>query len=406
MRNRNIISSIDIGTSRICAIIAEINRDNLLEIIGIGVSPSMGIKKGAIIDIDSTTKSIINAVEKAEQMADSTIDSAFINYTGGNISLVKNKGIVAVRSENKEISEEDTERVMQTARVVAVPTDKEIIDVIPLEFIVDGYSGIKDPIGMVGTRLEVDAQIIMGSKTSVRGLVSSVQNSKVTPKGIIINPLAASKVLLTEDEKDLGVALIDIGGGTSEISIFLGGNLIFTKTLPIGGNHITNDIAIGLRIPLSLAEKVKNRYGCALVSSSDSSLEFDFQRIGDQQKLRTNQQYLAEIIEPRVLEILELTKKELNNHGFSTLLPVGAVITGGGLHSLKGFYEASNQILEMPVRMGIPGYFGMEEPFYSVAVGVLEYVHKNKQYKQRLANRTNEITNIFMMIRKWVKDYF
>ena len=237
-------------------------------------------------------QSIIQAVEKAEQMANSTMKSVFINYTGGSTILIKNKGIVAVRGENKEISEQDIERVMQTARVVAVPSDKEIIDIIPIEFIVDGYSGIKDPIGMVGTRLEVDAHIIMGSKTSVRSLVKSVQDSGLLVDGIIINPLAASKVLLSTDEKELGVALIDIGGGTSEISIFSGGNIIFTKSIPIGGDHITNDIAVGLRIPLSLAEEIKRKYGCALVAQGDSSgILF---REGDQKSIKIDQCYLAD----------------------------------------------------------------------------------------------------------------
>ncbi|HHU69897.1 MAG TPA: cell division protein FtsA [Thermoanaerobacterales bacterium] len=405
MQNRNIVSSLDIGTSKICAIIGEINNDNMLEIIGIGIAPSMGIKKGVIVDIDSTVKSIIQAVEKAEQMANSTMKSVFINYTGGSAILIKNKGIVAVRGENKEISEQDIERVMQTARVVAVPSDKEIIDIIPIEFIVDGYSGIKDPIGMVGTRLEVDAHIIMGSKTSVRSLVKSVQDSGLLVDGIIINPLAASKVLLSTDEKELGVALIDIGGGTSEISIFSGGNIIFTKSIPIGGDHITNDIAVGLRIPLSLAEEIKRKYGCALVAQGDPHLEFCFQRIGDQKSIKIDQCYLAEIIEPRVLEILDLIRQELSNFGFLTLLPAGAVITGGGLYSLKGFHEASKGVLNMPIRLGTPRYFGVEEPFYSVAVGILEYVHKSRQYKIS-PNKTKEAPSILIKIREWIRDYF
>lgn len=406
MQKRNIVSSLDIGTSKICAIIGEINNENMLEIIGIGINSSMGVKKGIIVDIDSTVRSITQAVEKAEQMANATMKSTFINYTGGSISLIKNKGIVAVRGEDKEISGQDIERVMQTARVVAVPSDKEVVDIIPIEFIVDGYSGIKDPVGMVGTRLEVDAHIIMGSKTSVRSLFKSVQDSGLTVEGIIISPLATSKALLSTDERELGVALIDIGGGTTEISIFSGGNIIFTKSLPVGGDHITNDIAVGLRIPLSFAEEIKRKYGCALISNGDPRLEFDFQRIGDQQNIRINQCDLAEIIEPRVLEILDLIKRELLDFGFLNLLPAGAVITGGGLYSLKGFYEASTGVLKMPVRLGSPKYFGVEEPFYSVAVGILEYIHKSRQYRIRSSNRKTEAPNIFIKMRDWLRDYF
>jgi cell division protein FtsA len=406
LQKRNIVAGLDIGTSKICAIIGEVNRNNRLDIVGIGVSPSAGIKKGVIVDIDSTVDSITQAVKKAEQMANVNLGSVFINYTGGNINLLKNRGIVAVTGENKEITHQDIERVIQAARVVAVPSDKEIIDIMPIEFIVDGYNGIKDPMGMVGTRLEVDAYIIMGSTTSVQNLIKSVQRSGLMVEGIILGPLAASQIILSRDEKELGVALLDIGGGTSDISIFSGGNLIFTATLPIGGEHITNDIAIGLRIPISLAEGIKKSYGCALISHGDPGVEIEIKRIGDQQASKITQQDLAEIIEPRVQEIFVLIKRELSRTGNIKLLPAGAVITGGGVYSLKGAQELASQILDMPVRMGNPEYLGANEPMFSVAVGIIEFAFRNKGYRLHITDKKKNIQGIFLKMKDWIRDYF
>lgn len=406
MQKRNIVAGLDIGTSKICAIIGEVNRNNRLDIVGIGVSPSAGIKKGVIVDIDSTVDSITQAVKKAEQMANVNLGSVFINYTGGNINLLKNRGIVAVTGENKEITHQDIERVIQAARVVAVPSDKEIIDIMPIEFIVDGYNGIKDPMGMVGTRLEVDAYIIMGSTTSVQNLIKSVQRSGLMVEGIILGPLAASQIILSRDEKELGVALLDIGGGTSDISIFSGGNLIFTATLPIGGEHITNDIAVGLRIPISLAEGIKKSYGCALISYGDPDVGIEIKRIGDQQTSKITQRDLAEIIEPRVQEIFVLIKRELSRTGNIKLLPAGAVITGGGVYSLKGAQELASQILDMPVRMGNPEYLGANEPMFSVAVGIIEFAFKNKGYRLHRTDKKKNMQGIFLKMKDWIRDYF
>lgn len=405
MAYKNIIVGLDIGTSKVCAVVGEL-RDTNLNIIGVGTARTKGIKKGVVVDIDSTVKSVREAVNKAEQMANISIDGVYINYSGGQVSLKENRGVVAVSGENKEITPEDVERVIQASRVIAIPSDQEIIDIIPKEFIVDGFNGIKDPVGMVGIRLEVIAHIVTGSTTSVQNLVRSVERSNLEVYGIVLNSLANAQVLLTEDEKELGVAILDIGGGTTEISIFGSGNLIYSSLLPIGGQHITNDIAVGLRIPFDQAEKIKREFGCASLSTAED-MKIQIVPIGSNTPKEITQKDLAEIIEPRVSEIFDLVAERLNKLGNATLLPAGVVLTGGGVSMLKGAKEIASSVLNIPVRTGFPDYVGVNEPIYTAAVGLVEYVVANKahtNYENR--NKTQRIQSFIHRVKNWLKEYF
>jgi len=402
---KNIIVGLDIGTSKVCAVVGEL-RDINLSIIGVGTAQTKGIKKGVVVDIDSTVKSVREAVNKAGQMANISIDGVYINYSGGQVSLKENRGVVAVSGENKEITPEDVERVIQASRVIAIPSGQEIIDIIPKEFIVDGFDGIKDPVGMVGIRLEVIAHIVTGSSTSVQNLVRSVERSNLDVYGIVLNSLANAQVLLTEDEKELGVAILDIGGGTTEISVFESGNLIYSSLIPIGGQHITNDIAVGLRIPFEQAEKIKREFGCASLSMAQD-MKIQIVPIGSNTPKKITQKDLTEIIEPRVSEIFDLVAERLNKLGNAILLPAGVVLTGGGVSMLKGAKEIASSVLNIPVRTGFPDYIGVNEPIYTAAVGLVEYVVANKAYTNyENRNKTQRIQSFLHRVKKWLKEYF
>lgn len=405
MTYKNIIVGLDIGTSKVCAVVGELSETDL-NIIGVGSSQTKGIKKGVVVDIDSTVKSIREAVAKAEQMANVSIENVYINYSGGQVSLKENRGVVAVSGEDKEITPEDVERVIHAARVIAIPSDQEIIDIIPKEFIVDGFSGIKDPVGMVGIRLEVIAHIVTGSSTSVQNLIRSVERSDLNVQGIVLNSLANSQVLLSDDEKELGVAVVDVGGGTTEISIFEGGNMIYSSLLPIGGQHITNDIAVGLRIPYEQAEKIKRNYGCASYTEAEDK-EIEILPIGSNTPKKISLQDLSDIIEPRVYEIFDLIAQRLNKLGNSALLPGGVVLTGGGVSMLKGAKEIASSVLNIPVRIGYPDYVGVNEPAFTAAVGLIEYVVENKAVTgYDNPHKTKKIQSFFHRVKNWFKEYF
>ncbi|NLZ93458.1 MAG: cell division protein FtsA, partial [Firmicutes bacterium] len=279
MMKRNLICGLDIGTSHVRAIVGEINIDGTISIIGVGTSPSEGLKKGVIVDLDKTVEAIMHAMEEAERMVGTSIPSAFLGIIGSQVSLINNRGVVAVSGADKEITEEDVERVLQAARVIALPPDREIIDVIPREFILDGYDGIRDPVSMVGVRLEVDAMIITGMITSLRNLYRCVERAGVEIDGIVLNSLANAEVLLSRDEKELGTILIDIGGGTTELAVFQDGHLQNIAVLPVGGDHITNDIAKLLHTPLQTAEKLKLDHGVALPSLVKNDETIELQQI-------------------------------------------------------------------------------------------------------------------------------
>ena len=385
-----VITGIDIGTSKICTIISQLNKNGEIEIRGVGVSPCKGLKKGVVIDADETVKGIKNSVSQAEHMANIGVKTVFINIAGGHVNFIKNKGVIAVTGENKEITKYDIERVTEAAKVIAIPADKEIIDLIPIQYIIDGYDEIRDPLGMIGTRLEVDTNIVIASTTSVENLTRCIKKADLDVGGVIVTPLAESEVLLSKDEKELGTCILDIGAGTTDISVFKDGAIIYSKLLPVGGDHITNDLAVGLKVSLDEAENLKRQYGFAMSDMVNEDEEIDAKSIGDQSSFKIKAKDICEIIEARVNEIIMLTNKNLIESGLKSSISTGVVITGGGLSQIKGSVELTRKILNLPVRIGSPDYIGVSLPTYSAAVGIIKYV---KRYKRDMLSSTTERQN-------------
>lgn len=424
MGNRRIITGLDIGTTKICAIIAEVIEDNNnIEIIGIGLSPSHGLRKGIVVDIDETSKAIKEAYKKAERMAGISINSAFVGIAGAHISSLNSHGVVAVTGEEKEIKDTDIQRVMEAAKIIPLSAEEEMIHVLAREFIVDGCAGIKDPLGMSGVRLEVETHIITGSSTSIQNLVKSVLRAGLSVNDIVLEPLASSESVLTIDEKELGVALVDMGGGTTDLVVFQEGSICYTSVLPVGGNHVSNDIAVGLRTPISEAEKVKISYGRAISSLASNDDFIDVSTASGKDKRKVPLKNLCEVIEPRMQEIFTLVKRELDHVGPRDLTPGGIVITGGA-SLLSGADQLAAEIIELPVRLGEPGHINglsdvIDNPVYikkgdkvpkaifSTAVGLVEYgmrYHKPTTKKNYFNNET--VGDFFIKLKKWLSDFF
>ncbi|MCR3921510.1 MAG: cell division protein FtsA [Firmicutes bacterium] len=403
---RNLICGMDIGTSHVRAIVGEINMDNSISIIGVGTSPSEGLKKGVIVDLDKTVEAITHAMEEAERMVGTSIPSAFLGIVGSQVSLINNRGVVAVAGADKEITEDDVERVLQAARVIALPPDREIIDVIPREFIVDGYDGIRDPVGMVGVRLEVDAMIITGMITSLRNLYRCVERAGINIDGTVLTSLANAEVALSRDEKELGAVLIDIGGGTTEVAVFQNGHLINIAVLPIGGDHVTNDIAVGLRTTLQAAEKLKLEHGVALPSLVPENSSIELPQISGKEPRKIQAKELALIIEARLVEILHMANEELEHMGYRESLPAGVVLTGG-VSLMRGIAELAEQIFQSSARLAQPSYVGVKSPIYSSAVGIVHYA-QNTQIGSDREYRTNRVAlpGIFNKVKSWFMDMF
>ncbi|WP_062750776.1 cell division protein FtsA [Shouchella tritolerans] len=366
--------SLDIGTSSVRVIVAEVANGSI-NILGVGNVPSEGIKKGTIVDIDETVKSIERAVDQAERMVGITIKHVVVGVNGSHVELLPCHGVVAVSSSDREIGVEDVRRVMDAAQVVSIPPEREIIDVIPKQFIVDGLDEITDPKGMIGVRLEMEGTMITGAKTVLHNLLRCVERAGLEVAEICLNGLATGAVAVSKDEKSLGVCVIDIGGGSTTISVFEQGTLVATSVLPIGGDHITNDLAVGLRLTTEEAERIKCKYGHAFIEEASSDEQFAIQTVGSNEKEMLTQLDLAHIIEPRVEEILELSAKELVRLGFRHF-PSGFVLTGGTV-MLPGVLELTKDMLQGNVRVAIPNYIGVREPKYTVSIGLIQFAHKN-----------------------------
>lgn len=425
MTQKKILTGLDIGTAKVCAIIAELGRDGLLEVIGIGTSPSFGLRKGVVVDIDQTVRSILDATTKAERMAGIKIESAFVGIAGAHISSLNSRGVVAVTGPEREITENDIRRVVEAAQFINIPPDRQVIHVLPREFVIDGCRGIKDPLGMSGTRLEVETHIVTGSITSIQNLIKSVQKAGiyVSDEHIVLEPLAASEAVLTEDETELGVVLIDIGGGTTDIAIFQDGNIAHTSVLPVGGDHVTNDIAVGLRCPVLRAEEMKIRKGCAMSSMVAADEMMEVLTVSGKKNSEISRQFLCEIIEPRMAEIFALVKKEISKAGFEGLLPAGAVLTGGA-SLMEGNLELASEIIGVPTRLGTPERihglmdFISEDIYrfhhevnevssavFATAVGLLRY-GANHMFIEESGLENKLMDGILDRFRGWFKDFF
>jgi cell division protein FtsA len=376
----DLIVGLDIGTSKVCTIIGEGDKTGELHIIGIGYYPSTGVKKGIIVDIDETAYSIQKSVEQAERMANKKVSSAYLKIYGGLTTIYRNNGVVAVSREDREITKQDVERVLQAARIIALPSDKQIIDVIPLEYLVDGYGEIKDPVGMSGIRLEVDAAVVTGSVTAIQNMEKCVRKAGLDIDGIIVGPLATSEAVLLKDEKELGVALIDIGAGVTDISVFKNGGLIYSSMIAVGGWHITNDLSVGLKISFEEAENIKKKYGTLEKVDPDRVEPIKIASLAGKAKTTTDINEIADIIEARVSELLSLVYERLEEAGVLEDIVTNVVITGGGISFLKGSVELAQRIFDRNVRIGSPQNIGVATPIYSAGVGVVKYVYNNKRF--------------------------
>ncbi len=379
MGRKNLIVGMDVGTSQVRVVVAEPRMDGTVNVIGAGLSPSEGIKKGIIIDLDRTVESIATAVEEAERMVPYKIDSAYVGLAGLNVELINNRGVVAVASDDREIMEEDVTRVLQATRVIALPSDREIVDIISREFIVDGYDGIRDPVGMLGVRLEVDAMIITSPITTLRNLTRCVNRAGINVNGLVLQSLANAEIALSSDEKELGVFLLDIGGGTTELALFQYGKLMKLAVLPIGGDHITNDLAMALRVSALSAEALKIDFGCAALSLADEDKVTGIKSVGGRERYEVSEKDLAGYIEPRVLEIFQLAQQEMVKMSPNQWPPAGIVLTGGvsAMHGVaelaRLFFNSGDQ-----VRVAEPEYLGVND-VYGTATGVVYYAQKYLQ---------------------------
>lgn len=371
MVSNELIVSLDIGTSKVRVMIGEVNNGSI-NIIGVGQSHSEGIKKGVIVDIDQTVHAIREAVDHAERMVGVSIEEVYVGITGNHIELHETQGVVAVSSEDREIREEDIQRVIQAAKVVAIPPDREIIEVVPKEYIVDGQGSIKDPRGMIGVRLEMEGTIVTGSKTVVHNIVRCAQRTNLRVAGIFLQPLAASTVALSKDDKNMGVVLVDIGAGSTTIGVFEQGKLAASTVIGIGGDHITSDISLGLRTHTDVADRVKIKNGCALIDEASEDVKFKVNRIGSEVEKQFTQVDLANIIEPRAAEIFQLVEDAVYKLGYRDEIAGGYVLTGGTV-AMPGMLELAKEELDAPVRIAIPDYIGVRDPAYTTGVGLIQY---------------------------------
>ncbi|GAA0294305.1 cell division protein FtsA [Gracilibacillus halotolerans] len=374
MDNSEILVSLDIGTSKVKVIIGEVLGETL-NIIGVGTAKSLGMKKGAIVDIDETVHSIRTAVEQAERMVDIHIDRVIVGIDGSHVQLQNCHGVVAVSNETKEIDGEDIARVMDAAQVMSIPPEREIVDVIPKQFIVDGLDGIRDPRGMIGVRLEMEGSIITCSKTMLHNILKCVEKAGLDVMDICLQTLGTGEVALSNDEKNLGVALLDIGGGSTSISIFEDDELIGTSVIPLGGNNVTKDLSIGLKTTSDEAEDVKVKHGYAFYPDANVDETFDVNIIGSNQNQTYSQLDLAEIIEARLEEIFIYAAREIQKMGFEEV-PGGIVLTGGTM-SLPGAIDLAQDIYQTNIRIAIPDYIGVRDPQFTAGVGTLKFAYKN-----------------------------
>jgi len=400
------IVGFDIGTKKIATLIGEVTEDNKIEIIGIGTAESRGLRKGVVVNLETTINAIKKAQEEAELMAGVEIESAFIGISGAHIKSFNSRGVIAVSGKNREISQEDIERVISQAKAVAIPPDREIIHVIPQEFVVDEQDGIKDPLGMSGIKLEVNVHIVTSALTSVQNLRTCVERAGIEIQNIFLNQIAAATSTLSLDEQELGVGLIDIGGGTTEVTIFERGSLWYTSIIPIGGDNFTNDIAVGLRTPIPEAEKIKKKFGCVAGPLVDEEETIEVPAVGQGRKPRVlSRQILADIIQPRAEEIFRLIDTDVKRMGYEKSLNSGIVLTGGTA-LLDGLEEVAEEIFDLPVRRGNPTGVGglvdrVSTPDYATSVGLLLYGFKQWQVRGIKKDRKKRL---WTKLRIWFKE--
>ena len=406
MQNQEkLIVGLDIGTTKICAVVGEISGKDI-NIIGIGTHPSIGLRKGVVVNIESTVESIKKAIEEAELMAGCEISSVYAGIAGGHITGFNSRGIVAIKG--REITQNDVDRVVDAARAVAIPMDREVIHVLPQEYIVDDDAGIQNPIGMAGVRLEAKIHIVTGAVASAHNIVKCANRSGLDVCDIVLEPLASGEAVLTDEEKELGSALLDLGGGTTDLAIFSGKNIKHTFVLGLGGNNLTNDIAIGLRAPLADAEKIKVKYGSCLAENISREETIEVPGMGGRKPRKLQRQILGEILEPRVEEIFTLINREIYRAGMEHLIASGVVVTGGS-SLLDGIIEVAETTFNLPTRLGKPqGISGLVDvvnnPMYATGVGLVLYGARNQALKKFRIRDTNIFNRVMSRMKKWFKE--
>ena len=406
--NKKLVVGLDIGTSKIVAIVAELKPEGGFEIIGMGSHPSRGLKKGVVVNIETTVNAIQRALEEAELMADCKIREVYTGIAGNHIRSFNSQGMVAIK--DKEVTQMDIDRVIETAKAVQIPNDQQILHVLNQEFIIDGQEDVREPLGMSGVRLEVKVHMVTGAVSAAQNIVKCVRRCGLEVNDLILQPLASAVAVLSEDEKDLGVCLIDIGGGTTDMAVFTHGAIRHTAVIPIAGDQITNDIAMALRTPTTDAEDIKQRFGSALSQLADPQEMVDVPGVGDRSSRQLSRKTLAEVIEPRVEELYSLVQTELRRSGYEELLSSGVVLTGGS-SAMQGMVELGEEIFHMPVRIGLPQYTGslaevVRSTRYATGVGLL--IAGANEYRQREAARMHvgSIQQVLERMKNWFTGNF
>lgn len=405
--NKDLMVGIDIGTSKVVAIVGEVTNDNKLNIVGIGSHPSQGLKRGVVVNIESTVQSIQRAVEEAELMAGCQIYSAYTGIAGSHIRSMNSHGIVAIR--DREVSQADIDRVIDAAKAVAIPADQKILHILPQEFIIDNQDSIREPIGMSGVRLEAKVHIVTGAVSAAQNIVKCLKRCGLNASDIVLEQFASSQSILTEDEKELGICMIDIGGGTTDIAIFTDGAIRYTAAIPIAGDQVTNDIAIALRTPARNAEDVKLKHACALQDLADTNHMVDIPTMGDRPGRHISKRALAEIVEARYEELFNLVAAEIRRSGLADLIAAGIVLTGGA-SKVEGAVELAERVFKMPVRLGLPQHVTglpdvVENPVYATGVGLLLYGMQQRD-TQRDAMTQSSIKGLWSRMKGWFQGNF
>jgi cell division protein FtsA len=406
--DKNLLVGLDIGTSKVAALVGELKDDNQIEIIGIGTHPSRGLKKGVVVDIESTVQSIQRAVEEAELMAGCEIHSVHAGIAGSHVRSLNSHGITAIKE--VEVTQADVDRVIDAARAVAIPADQKILHILPQEFIIDEQEGIREPIGMCGVRLEARVHMVTGAVSAAQNIIKCIRRCGLEVDDLVLAQLSSSYSVLGDDEKELGVCVVDIGGGTTDLAVFTDGAIRHTAVIPIAGDQVTNDIAVALRTPTQHAELIKVKHACALAQLAANSESIEVPSIGDRPPRRLSRQTLAEVVEPRYEELLTLLHNELRRSGFEDLVAGGVVLTGGS-SKMDGLIELAEEVFHMPVRLGVPQYvIGMDEvvnnPIYSTGVGLLMYARQHRFSRRPEIGDSAGLRGAWARMRSWFQGNF
>lgn len=408
MNRSELIVGLDIGTTKICAVVGELAESGVVEVVGIGTAVCAGMRKGVVVNIEQTVRSIRTAIEAAELMAGCEIHSVYVGIAGGHINGINSHGVIAISG--GEVTQRDIDRALDAARAVNIPADREVIHILPQEYIVDNQRGIADPLGMAGVRLEVKVHIVTGAVSSAQNIVRSCHRSDVEVSNIALESLASAKAVLTDEEREIGVALVDLGGGTSDIAIFVNGSIKHTAVLALGGQNLSNDIAFGLRTPMAEAERIKRRYGCALTDLVRNDEYIEVPSVGGRESRRLSRRVLAEICEPRMEEILRLVDQIIVRSGYKDMIGAGIVLTGGA-SLIEGCRELGEDVFNLSTRIGYPRNVGglkdvVNNPKFSTAVGLLRYGAEKETSGQKKFPTSRNETGIFESVLKRMKKWF